>query len=93
MHRELVRELTLAVHTDNEKVIKMVSLLGKAAAQIHSFPVFIRNFKNYLIIIDGRKYPHCEKENCLVRSPVRTKPRLRKLENLLPAGDLLPAGG
>ena len=50
-------------------------------------------FKNYLIIIDGRKYPHCEKENCLVRSPVRTKSRLRKLENLLPAGDLLPAGG
>ena len=44
LHRELVRELTLAIHTDNEKAIKMVSLLGKAAAQIHSFPVFIRNF-------------------------------------------------
>ena len=39
MHKELVRELTLAVHTD-EKAIKMVSLLGKAAAQIHSFPIF-----------------------------------------------------
>ena len=44
MHKELVRELTLAVHTDNEKVIKMVSLLGKAAVQIHSFPIFFRHF-------------------------------------------------
>ena len=43
MHKELVRELTLAVHTD-EKAITMVSLLGKAAAQIHSFPIFFWHF-------------------------------------------------
>ena len=44
LHRELVRELTLAVQSQSiKKAIKMLSLLGKAASQILSYPVFFRH--------------------------------------------------
>ena len=45
MHSELVKELTLAVQNDeHEKATKIVCLLGKAASQIKSFPVFFKHF-------------------------------------------------
>ena len=46
MHRELVKELTLAIQSKKnmEKAIKIVCLLGKAAAQLRSFPVFFKHF-------------------------------------------------
>ena len=55
MHRELVRELTLAVQSQSiKKAIKLVSLLGKAASQILSYPVFLRHFINPPTTTRGR---------------------------------------
>ena len=43
MDGELVKELTLAVQINkHEKAAKIVELIGKAAAQLRSFPVFFK---------------------------------------------------
>ena len=55
MHRELVKELTLEVQNQQQqKAVKTVRTLGKAASQIKSFPVFFKNFIQEPITTRGR---------------------------------------
>ena len=45
LHSELVRELILEVQSgQNQNAVRTINILGKAASQIQSFPVFFRNF-------------------------------------------------
>ena len=40
----MYRELTLAAQNEHEKAIKIVHHLGKAATQVHSVPIFLKQF-------------------------------------------------
>ena len=62
-HTELVKELTLAVQNNehekavkiaHEKAVQMVEVIGKAAAQLRSFPVFFKHFINPPTTTRGR---------------------------------------
>ena len=54
-HTELVKQLTLAVqNNEQEKAVKMVEVIGKAAAQLRSFPVFFKHFINPPTTTRGR---------------------------------------
>ena len=45
LHSELVRELVLDVQAHHKQnAVSTIAILGKAAPQIQSFPVFFRNF-------------------------------------------------
>ena len=60
MHRELVKELTLAIQVKkHEKAIKIVCLLGKAATQLRSFPVFLKHFIKLPTTTRGRSMEDC----------------------------------
>ena len=55
MDGELVKELTLAVQINkHEKAAKIVELIGKAAAQLRSFPVFFKRTINPPTTTRGR---------------------------------------
>ena len=44
LHRELVKELTMQVQNNNRTAVRTIAIVGKAGAQIQSFPVFFRQF-------------------------------------------------